>query len=112
MREVKLFINGEYIESSSHTLFEVKNPATQEIIAKVHEASFEDVDCACEAARQVSKKGLGEQRLYLNVVPSFHVVSIKGKFQGVINAATPTVHSAYNLNTHHPLGIPRRPHVP
>ncbi len=57
MREVKLFINGEYIESSSQTLFEVKNPATQEIIAKVHEASFEDVDCACEAARQAFEKG-------------------------------------------------------
>ncbi|WP_235616403.1 aldehyde dehydrogenase family protein [Lysinibacillus parviboronicapiens] len=35
----------------------MKNPATQEIIAKVHEASFEDVDCACEAARQAFEKG-------------------------------------------------------
>lgn len=57
LKEVKLFINGEYVESSSQTLFEVKNPATQEIIAKVHEASFEDVDRACEAARQAFEEG-------------------------------------------------------
>lgn len=57
LKEVKLFINGEYVESSSQTLFKVKNPATQEIIAKVHEASFEDVDRACEAARQAFEEG-------------------------------------------------------
>ena len=46
VREVKLFINGRYVESSANQLFEVKNPATQEVIAYVHEATDEDVDLA------------------------------------------------------------------
>lgn len=57
VREVKLFINGEYVESSSQSIFEVKNPATQEIIATVHEASFDDVDRACVAARKAFEEG-------------------------------------------------------
>lgn len=57
LREVKLFINGEYIDSSSDELFEVKNPATQEVIAHVHEATFDDVDRACKAARQAFEEG-------------------------------------------------------
>ncbi|MEK4230683.1 aldehyde dehydrogenase [Solibacillus sp. FSL H8-0538] len=57
LKEVKLFINGEYVESSSNRLFEVKNPATQEVIAKVHEASFQDVDRACNAARKAFEEG-------------------------------------------------------
>lgn len=51
IKEVKLFINGEYVSSSSEATFEVKNPATQEIIARVHEATAEDVDLAARAAR-------------------------------------------------------------
>ncbi|PEQ84616.1 5-carboxymethyl-2-hydroxymuconate semialdehyde dehydrogenase [Bacillus sp. AFS006103] len=57
LREVKLFIDGEYVCSSENSLFEVKNPATQEVIAKVHEASKEDVDRACLAARRAFEKG-------------------------------------------------------
>jgi aminomuconate-semialdehyde/2-hydroxymuconate-6-semialdehyde dehydrogenase len=57
VREVKLFINGEYVSSSSNSLFEVKNPATQEIIARVHEATKEDVDKACRAARKAFEEG-------------------------------------------------------
>ncbi|MBD3107127.1 aldehyde dehydrogenase [Bacillus sp. AGMB 02131] len=57
VREVKLFINGEYVESSSQSIFEVKNPATQEIIATVHEANFDDVDRACTAARKAFEEG-------------------------------------------------------
>lgn len=52
VKEVKLFINGQYVESSRNETFEVKNPATQEVIARVHEATFEDVDRAATAARE------------------------------------------------------------
>lgn len=51
IKEVKLYINGEYVSSSSQSTFEVKNPATQEIIARIHEATEEDVDRAARAAR-------------------------------------------------------------
>lgn len=57
VKEVKLFINGEYVESSRNETFEVKNPATQETIAHVHEATFEDVDRAAQAARDAFENG-------------------------------------------------------
>ena len=57
LKEVKLFIDGEYVASSSNSIFEVKNPATQEVIAHVHEASEEDVDRACKAARRAFEEG-------------------------------------------------------
>ncbi|KKB36934.1 aldehyde dehydrogenase [Bacillus thermotolerans] len=57
VREVKLYIDGEYVESSNGSTFEVKNPATQEVIAQVHEATKEDVDRACRAARRAFEEG-------------------------------------------------------
>lgn len=57
LKEVKLYINGEYIESSKSEKFEVKNPATQEVIAHVHEATRKEVDLACQAARNAFEKG-------------------------------------------------------
>lgn len=57
LREVKLFINGEYVDSSENRQFEVKNPATQETIARVHEATYSDVDRACRAAREAFENG-------------------------------------------------------
>lgn len=57
VKEVKLFIDGEYVPSSSGSLFQVKNPATQEVIATVHEASKEDVDRACRSARRAFEEG-------------------------------------------------------
>lgn len=57
VKTVKLFIDGEYVESSDLKTFDVKNPATQEIIANVYEASREDVDRACTAARRAFEEG-------------------------------------------------------
>ncbi len=37
--------------------FEVKNPATQEVIANVHEATKEDIDRACRTAREAFENG-------------------------------------------------------
>jgi aminomuconate-semialdehyde/2-hydroxymuconate-6-semialdehyde dehydrogenase len=57
LREVGLYINGEYVQASTGATFEVKNPATQEVIAKVSEASPEDVDRACRIARDAFENG-------------------------------------------------------
>ncbi|WP_209121070.1 aldehyde dehydrogenase [Alkalihalobacillus sp. BA299] len=57
IKEVKLFIDGKYMESSTNSTYEVKNPATQQVIARVHEASYEDVDAACRAARRAFEHG-------------------------------------------------------
>ncbi|GIW50907.1 MAG: aldehyde dehydrogenase [Gemmatimonadales bacterium] len=46
-----LFINNEWRPASTGARFEVINPATEEVIAEVAEASLDDVDAAVKAAR-------------------------------------------------------------
>jgi aldehyde dehydrogenase (NAD+) len=50
LKEYKLFINGEWVESSAGETFNDINPATLEIIGKPHKASEEDVKSAVESA--------------------------------------------------------------
>ncbi len=50
-RHYPLFINGQHVESSNGEVFEVINPATEEVIATVAKATKADVDRAVEAAR-------------------------------------------------------------
>lgn len=52
----RLFIGGEYVESSSDRVIPVENPATEEVIAEVPDASAEDVDRAVEAARKAQRE--------------------------------------------------------
>jgi aldehyde dehydrogenase (NAD+) len=53
--ETRHFINGEFVESQGGKTFEVYNPYTEELTAKVSEAQPEDIDAAVEAARKASK---------------------------------------------------------
>lgn len=46
----QLFINNEFVNAKSGKKFSTYNPATEEIIAEVHEACEEDVDLAVNAA--------------------------------------------------------------
>jgi len=48
----RLFIGGEYVESVGEGEIAVEDPATEEIIAVVPDASAEDVDRAVHAARE------------------------------------------------------------
>ncbi len=50
MQEYKLFINGEWTASSTGETFDDVNPATLELIAKLHKASEEDVGRAVNSA--------------------------------------------------------------
>jgi acyl-CoA reductase-like NAD-dependent aldehyde dehydrogenase len=52
----RLFIGGEYVESTSDRAIEVENPATEEVIAEVPDASAEDIDRAVEAARAAQRE--------------------------------------------------------
>ena len=52
----KLFIGGEYVESTSSTVLEVENPATGEILTEVPDASAQDIDRAVEAARKAQRE--------------------------------------------------------
>jgi len=57
VREVGLYINGEYVKAKDDACFAVTNPATQELIAYVSEAAETDVDQACRAAREAFERG-------------------------------------------------------
>jgi len=50
--QVKQFIGGEWVESSSGETMEVLNPATGEVIAEAPRATAKDVDRAVEAAKK------------------------------------------------------------
>lgn len=50
MQEYKLFINGEWVESSTGETFDDINPATLELIGKIHKASDDDVKRAVDSA--------------------------------------------------------------
>ena len=57
VKEIGLYINGKYVEARDQGTFKVTNPATQEIIARVSEATEEDVDLACRTAREAFENG-------------------------------------------------------
>ncbi|KRE62184.1 aldehyde dehydrogenase family protein [Nostocoides sp. Soil756] len=46
-----LFIGGEFVAATGGTPFKTVNPATEEVLAEVSEASADDVDAAVRAAR-------------------------------------------------------------
>ncbi|NHA66722.1 aldehyde dehydrogenase family protein [Phycicoccus flavus] len=46
-----LFIGGEFVEATGGTAFKTVNPATEEVLSEVSEASADDVDAAVRAAR-------------------------------------------------------------
>src|SRR3954462_6491641 len=50
----KLFINGEWTNSSHHQTFDTINPATGEVITQIASAGPEDVDRAVQAARAIA----------------------------------------------------------
>merc|ERR1719498_1391305 len=55
--ETKLFINGEFVDSKLGKTFPTVDPATEEIITHVQEASTQDVDIAVAAAKAAFEDG-------------------------------------------------------
>ena len=52
LKEYKMFINGQWVDSESKKTFETLNPENNEPWAKVPEASAKDVNNAVEAAQK------------------------------------------------------------
>jgi acyl-CoA reductase-like NAD-dependent aldehyde dehydrogenase len=50
--DIKLFIDGKYVDAIGGKTFDAVNPATGEVIARVAEADYDDVDLAVRAARK------------------------------------------------------------
>ena len=55
MKQYELFINGEFIPNGDRQMRDVINPATEEVIAQVPQATAEDVAAAVDAAYEAQK---------------------------------------------------------
>src|SRR5439155_16692781 len=53
----QLYINGEWVESSSEITFSVYDPASEEVIAQVPDANSADVNRAVAAAKAAFEEG-------------------------------------------------------
>jgi len=60
VRDVKMFIGGEQVDALDGQTFEVTNPATGKVIARVPLGGKADVDRAVEAARKAFEGGYGK----------------------------------------------------
>ncbi len=56
--QYKMFINGSWVSARSGETFDVINPATEEVIAKVPKGGKEDAKAAVEAARKAFGSGV------------------------------------------------------
>jgi lactaldehyde dehydrogenase/glycolaldehyde dehydrogenase len=55
VRQYQMFIDGEFVFSSSYKMMQVINPATEEIISEVPEGTVEDARRAIEAAERAQR---------------------------------------------------------
>lgn len=56
MKDLKMYINGKFVDSRSGKWIDVLNPSTEEVIASQPEGTKEDVDEALDAARKAQKE--------------------------------------------------------
>ncbi|MGF2735614.1 2-hydroxymuconic semialdehyde dehydrogenase [Marinobacter sp.] len=63
MKDIKHYINGQYVGSANGKLFDNVNPANGKVISKVHEAGREEVDAAVKAARAALRGPWGKMTL-------------------------------------------------
>ena len=56
MKDLKMYINGKFVDSRSGKWIDVINPSTKEVIARQPEGTKEDVDEALDAARKAQKE--------------------------------------------------------
>ena len=57
MKAYQMQIDGEWVGAASGKTFDVMNPATDEVLAKVPEAGAAEVDRAVKAARRAFDEG-------------------------------------------------------
>jgi malonate-semialdehyde dehydrogenase (acetylating)/methylmalonate-semialdehyde dehydrogenase len=80
IREIPLFIDGQAVRSASADWHEVRNPATQQVVARVPFATQAEVDRAVASAK---KAFAGWHR-----VPLVQRMRIMLRFQGLIRQNT------------------------
>ncbi|MBS4171764.1 5-carboxymethyl-2-hydroxymuconate semialdehyde dehydrogenase [Bacillus sp. FJAT-49736] len=63
IQDVKLYINGQFVESKSGRTFENLNPFTNEVINRIAEGDSEDISSAVEAAHAAFKGEWGKLKV-------------------------------------------------
>lgn len=106
MKEVKHYINGQYVGSASGRMFDNINPATGEVISRVHEAGEAEVDAAVKAARAAlkgpwSKMTIDERSKILHAVAD----GITARFDEFLDAECADTGKPRSLASH--IDIPR-----
>ena len=57
MKDLKMYIDGKFVDSTSGKWIDVLNPSTEEVIARQPEGTKEDIEAALDAARKAQKEG-------------------------------------------------------
>ena len=96
--DVKLFIDGKYVDAISGKTFDDLNPATGELIARVAEADYADVDLAVKAARKAFDEGPWPH------MPVAERSAILMKLAAGIKARIPEWSELESLDTGKPIG--------
>ena len=106
MPELKNFINGYYVASSSGTTFDNFDPVTGEVFSVVHEASKSDVDSAVMAARAAFNGEWGSLSIEARVNLLHKVADrINERFDEFLEAECRDTGKPFSLASH--IDIPR-----
>ena len=106
MKEIKHFINGEYIASANGKTFDNVTPVTGEVIAKVHEAGRDEVDQAVMAAKSALNGEWGAMTLNDRVDILYEIADgIDARFDEFLHAECADTGKPFSLASH--IDIPR-----
>ena len=104
--ELKNFIDGQYVESSSNKTFENIDPVTGEVFAIVHEATEQDVDAAVKAASRAYRGEWGSLTVEARVNLLHKVADrINERFDEFLEAECRDTGKPFSLARH--IDIPR-----
>src|SRR5260370_24314648 len=99
-----MLIDGEWVPARSGKTFEVRNPATDEVLARVPEAAAEDVDRAVKAARRAFDEGWRDVtaqergRILLRLAEVIRRELTRLAELETLNSGKPIVESEFDLN--------------
>ena len=106
MKEIKHFINGEYVGSANGKTFDDVTPVTGEVIAKVHEAGRDEVDQAVMAAKNALNGEWGAMTLNDRVELLYKIADgIDARFDEFLEAECADTGKPFSLASH--IDIPR-----
>lgn len=106
MKEIKHFINGEYVGSANGKTFDDVTPVTGEVIAKVHEAGRDEVDQAVMAAKNALNGEWGAMTLNDRVELLYKIADgIDARFDEFLQAECADTGKPFSLASH--VDIPR-----